>query len=1009
MATATRIRRIPTSNEVSAPGSIRPTGANPGIDVDAQFAGGAALASGLGSMGAGLAALGQSIKNQERTADVAAADAAWLKGSLDLGNRFDGDNDFATFDKRANKESTTIRDEAAALIRDPQTRQAWLGQTELKRISLVDAVNDKGRELSRGADRERLSASIDDLYQIYTDPTVPEVTRKAAKSNMDAQIRVAEGSGLIDPASALKLKRLSGEKANETLAVNRARIDLITDPQRVLNGVAIPSTPGGGADVITAAIAANGGKLPQMDFSLAKVTADLIDDANFPDDAAQAKAYLSDPEMAGEYYQAAAAMLNERYDGDLTAVAVALDPEGGTVLADEWVKSKHNEDALPEGVRARLRQTMESYAPQRGGDRISITASPHVDLDNTDPQVLSRFEELQNAFGDVLPVISAHRDSEHNKAVGGADKSQHIDGRALDIDVSGLDEARRAELIQMASAMGFTGIGVYKNSMHFDTGPRRAWGPTHKEGSVPTWAKGYIAEHLAGTAEMPITSGAIDPRYKAMTFDQRMQLAAEARREVKAQNVSMQASLETIVSNAPHAIANTGVYDGDMPSATMFVQAYGAVEGIQRYRAFDMAVQSSEAMFGMRSMSNAQISEMVMQAAPKSSGNDAVLESKRFDIISSAAQQVLESRAKDPAGYVFQVLPEVGKAFKDAENDPEKRAEALTMMEKAQLEFGIDVPRLLPQQTVSAAVGKFKDATLPAQDRANALAVLVLQTDNRAQQIAIFNQLIDAGMPEYAQGAVAAMARNDISGAVNLMRAAMIDPAKLAGKLPGGVTDGMISDTIQTRIFDIDAIGDAIYGVENGSPENFGRMQADATLIERSVRLHLIDGSAASLEDAVSMTIKDMYGDVQLVTGQGVKITLKPEDNPQTFRAGFTELKPKMKDALMADMKNGMIMMFGEDTDLRSTGMKKIIETGIENAAQRVMDEGFFADAGNGKYQFFNPYTATVIADETGKPVLFTREDVLAAGAGRERGETPLPPTWGGENMGVLLPEIERE
>ncbi len=33
------------------------------------------------------------------------------------------------------------------------------------------------------------------------------------------------------------------------------------------------------------------------------------------------------------------------------------------------------------------------------------------------------------------------------------------------------------------------GIGIYGNSLHFDTGPRRVWGPSYKRGSVPKWAR----------------------------------------------------------------------------------------------------------------------------------------------------------------------------------------------------------------------------------------------------------------------------------------------------------------------------------------------------------------------------------------------------------------------------------------------------------------------------------------------------------------------------------------
>jgi len=1000
-----KIRRIPTADNVSAPVSLRPSGSNPGIDVDAPFEGGRALAAGVDQLGQGLQAGAESVLAKERVSQVAAADAAWLKGSLDIGNRYQNDPDFSTFDKRVQQDTGTLRDEAAKLIRDPEAKQAWIAAVEQKRITLHDAVNDYGRELSQDADRTALSTSIDDLAKVYADPSTPMVTRDQARRQIETSIRIAERSGLIRASEAAKLRVAGLEQADEALAWNRVRLDVITNPQAVLNGVAIPAPTDVGGGALTSAIsAANGGALPQFDYALAKITAESINDANFPTDPKQAAAYLSDPEKAAEYTAAATAMLQDRYKGDLSAVVIALDPKGGTVLADAWVRSGHDEDKLPPEVRARFRKTMQAYAPAVSGERIAIEAEPGVDLNNSDPAVLDRYEQLQTNFGRALPLISAARDSEHNKAVGGADNSQHLDGRALDIDVSSLSTEERVQFLQMASAMGFTGLGVYKNSVHLDTGEVRAWGPDHSSESVPAWAKPTTDAHISGTApDVPLVYQPVDPRYAALSFDQRLRIASEARTALKEQGINMQASLETIGQNAPVAIANTGTYDGALPDANAFVKAYGAEEGIQRYRSFEASVDAARITFGFRMQSTDEIMAQVGAAAPKSSGNEAYLETKRFELISAAAETTIKARNADPAGYVFNIFPDVAKAFEAAEDDPGKFTEALSKMEAAQAELGIDRPQLLPKQMAANAVAQFNDITLNASERVGAVAGLVLRTDNENQQKAILDQLLGAGLPPHLQGAIAAFARNDQLGSFNLMRAALVDPDKLAGELPAGITSTQVNGAIQDRIFDEGQIGDVLYGVTSGSADNFARMEADTALINRGVRLHLIDGSAGGdVNRAVDLTIRDMYGDTRVAVGQGYKIALPADADPQTYDRGFSQLLPQVREALATDMRDGLLDILGDQVDIRSSGMSEITRMGVENALNQVMSEGYFVNAGKDQFQFFNPFTGTVIGDGTGKPLLFGNSDVIAASTNAPPPSDAAPSDWAWNLSGLM-------
>jgi len=111
------------------------------------------------------------------------------------------------------------------------------------------------------------------------------------------------------------------------------------------------------------------------------------------------------------------------------------------------------------------------------------------DLGNLRPEVVSGLTALQKSWGRELPIVSGYRDPERNRKAGGAKRSQHMHGNAVDIDVSDLSIPERKELIKKARAMGFNGIGVYPNSLHIDKGKKRSWGPNYHNTSLPKWAR----------------------------------------------------------------------------------------------------------------------------------------------------------------------------------------------------------------------------------------------------------------------------------------------------------------------------------------------------------------------------------------------------------------------------------------------------------------------------------------------------------------------------------------
>jgi len=91
------------------------------------------------------------------------------------------------------------------------------------------------------------------------------------------------------------------------------------------------------------------------------------------------------------------------------------------------------------------------------------------------PAALDTLQALRDRLGKPLIIRSAYRSPQHNRNVGGAPRSKHMDGTAFDIAMS---NHHPAAFEAAARAAGFLGFGYYPRSgfMHIDLGPARSWG-----------------------------------------------------------------------------------------------------------------------------------------------------------------------------------------------------------------------------------------------------------------------------------------------------------------------------------------------------------------------------------------------------------------------------------------------------------------------------------------------------------------------------------------------------
>ncbi|WP_280513566.1 YcbK family protein [Cereibacter sphaeroides] len=94
-----------------------------------------------------------------------------------------------------------------------------------------------------------------------------------------------------------------------------------------------------------------------------------------------------------------------------------------------------------------------------------------------------RLESLPQE-GPLFRGQTTYRSPEHNRTMGGAPASKHMQGTAFDIAMSNHDPAA---FEAAARAVGFLGFGTYPRSgfMHIDLGPARSWGDPFPARLVP--------------------------------------------------------------------------------------------------------------------------------------------------------------------------------------------------------------------------------------------------------------------------------------------------------------------------------------------------------------------------------------------------------------------------------------------------------------------------------------------------------------------------------------------
>jgi uncharacterized protein YcbK (DUF882 family) len=92
---------------------------------------------------------------------------------------------------------------------------------------------------------------------------------------------------------------------------------------------------------------------------------------------------------------------------------------------------------------------------------------------NVDDELVQVLDYLRTVMRKPIVITSGLRCEAHNTAVGGAQNSQHLSGKAADIKVIGLDPETVYTYLDNKYFDKY-GIGLYKSWVHLDVRPEKA-------------------------------------------------------------------------------------------------------------------------------------------------------------------------------------------------------------------------------------------------------------------------------------------------------------------------------------------------------------------------------------------------------------------------------------------------------------------------------------------------------------------------------------------------------
>lgn len=142
--------------------------------------------------------------------------------------------------------------------------------------------------------------------------------------------------------------------------------------------------------------------------------------------------------------------------------------EKGKKAQDAKAPKKSKKSASKTAKKKKSGKTLKRYVAYRAAhNRVNTSCFP--------TRLRSVLHKVRSRYGATAIVSSGYRSSRHNRRVGGARRSMHVQCKAADIRVPGVNKYKLARFLKTIPSVG--GVGTYgcNSSVHVDVGPKRQW------------------------------------------------------------------------------------------------------------------------------------------------------------------------------------------------------------------------------------------------------------------------------------------------------------------------------------------------------------------------------------------------------------------------------------------------------------------------------------------------------------------------------------------------------
>lgn len=209
-------------------------------------------------------------------------------------------------------------------------------------------------------------------------------------------------------------------------------------------------------------------------------------------------------------------------------------------------------------------------------------------------------------------------------------------------------------------------------------------------------------------------------------------------------------NVQLAYQNAPDALMYTGTYSGERPGDEDLAAVYGVEEGGRQSIELDRTFKVGAQAFDMVRMPKDSVEAKVLAAKPKPGSATPEQDQAQFDITTSAARQVLQARAADPADLVRKIDP-MADSYWDAtlsadSYDLAGYQKAIARSVAVQKQLGIKDIQPLPDRLVKTYIDIVLDRTRSQREKDVAFSALFAGTTDPNVLAAMSGQLAREGL-----------------------------------------------------------------------------------------------------------------------------------------------------------------------------------------------------------------------------------------------------------------------